>query len=274
MFTGAVERWTEAGRPRYIGCNRNAEQPGRWQQCSSVELVECRQRLYEAAIDAYGALISGVIPAAWITEALFTKFYNAFIRRRGDPSAQTFLLGFDSMPIQAEKTLYDLAEWVRSPRRAGRLPGQHARRAARCSSLNSGPGAARMWTPSDWQEWQTRFRAHLQRYGHTIYDLDFANPVPADDPTPLLETFQLFIGGQGVNPHTRQLARSERREQASRPSSNRLKGWRLKYFRKYLAHGAALCPAARRRAGGCWPGLSPAAPDAARAGPPLHRGRV
>ena len=60
-------------------------------QYSSTELIEAAGRLYEAAIDAYGGLISGIIPAAWISRALFTKYYNALIKRRGDPSAQTFL---------------------------------------------------------------------------------------------------------------------------------------------------------------------------------------
>ena len=36
----------------------------------------------------------------------------------------------------------------------------------------------------DLTEWRQRFLAHLDAYGHTIYNLDFANAVPADDPAP------------------------------------------------------------------------------------------
>lgn len=87
----------------------------------------------------------------------------------------------------------------------------------------------------DWRECQNRFQAHLQRRGHAIYNLDFANPVPADDPTPLLETFKLFLSGQGVNPHTRQQAAAEKRERATQAVLNRLKGLRLKLFCKFIA---------------------------------------
>jgi pyruvate,water dikinase len=94
----------------------------------------------------------------------------------------------------------------------------------------------------DWREWQGRFQAHLQRYGHTIYNLDFANPVPADDPAPLLETCKLFISGQGVNPHARQQASAERREQATHAVRDRLRGLRLKLFRKVLAPARRYAP--------------------------------
>ena len=112
MFNGAVERWTETGRPEYI----TAIEKLRASPCehdSTAKLLDSASKLYEAAIDAYGALVSGVIPASWMSEALFTKFYDTFVRRHGDPSAQTFLLGFDSAPILAEKSLFDLGEWVR-----------------------------------------------------------------------------------------------------------------------------------------------------------------
>jgi pyruvate,water dikinase len=42
---------------------------------------------------------------------LFKSFYNRFVRRQEDPPALAFLLGFDSTPMLAEKSLYDLARW-------------------------------------------------------------------------------------------------------------------------------------------------------------------
>ncbi|NIU60424.1 MAG: phosphoenolpyruvate synthase, partial [Pseudomonas stutzeri] len=109
MFTGAVERWTDAGRPRYVATVEHW-QATRWRELSATELLSAVRELSEAAIDAYGALVSGVIPAAWISEGLFTIVYNTLIKRRDDPTAPTYLMGFDSMPIRAEKSLYDLAE--------------------------------------------------------------------------------------------------------------------------------------------------------------------
>jgi pyruvate,water dikinase len=94
----------------------------------------------------------------------------------------------------------------------------------------------------DWQEWQNRFQAHLEQYGHTIYDLDFASPVPADDPAPLLETCRVFLSGQGGNPHTRQQAAAERREQAMQATLQRLKRLRLRLFRKFVAPAQRFAP--------------------------------
>ncbi|HUT19519.1 MAG TPA: PEP/pyruvate-binding domain-containing protein, partial [Anaerolineae bacterium] len=239
MFTGAVERWVEVGRPRYV-TTVERWQAKRWRELSATGLLSAVCELSEAAIDAYMALVSGVLPAAWITEALFTIAYDKLIKRRDDPTAPTYLMGFDSAPIRGEKSLYDLAQWVRG-------------RGGLATYLNSTPAPqlvaqlADGQTPSevdadDWREWQSRFQAHLQLYGHTIYNLDFANPVPADDPAPLLDTCKLFISGQGVNPHARQQRAAERREQETQAMLRRLKGLRLKLFSKFIAPAQRYAP--------------------------------
>jgi len=66
--------------------------------------------------------------------------------------------------------------------------------------------------------------SHLQAYGHTIYNLDFASPTPADDPAPVLETLKLYVGGQGADPHLRQQASTEKREQSVQATLARLGG--------------------------------------------------
>ena len=101
----------------------------------------------------------------------------------------------------------------------------------------------------EWQEWQSDFQAHLQRYGHAIYNLDFSNPVAADDPAPLLETLKMFLDGQGTNPYERQGAASERREEATLSTLRRLKRLRLKLFRSIPGIRPALRAPARGWAG-------------------------
>ena len=93
-----------------------------------------------------------------------------------------------------------------------------------------------------WNEWQRRFQAYLHEYGHAIYNLDFASPVPADDPAPLLETFKLFLSGQGVDPHQRQNESARRREEAANAMLKRLKGLRLRLFQKNLARAQRYAP--------------------------------
>ncbi|MBN1886552.1 MAG: hypothetical protein JW850_01125 [Thermoflexales bacterium] len=241
MASGAVERWSGTGRPRYVATvERWQAQP--WRDLPAAGLVNAARELMEAAIDAYGALLSGVIPAAWISEALFTSVYDRLIKRRGDPPAPSYLLGFDSVPIRAEKSLYDLAGWVRgraAPALAAYLKDTPAPRlATQLLDDQTPPGV----DADDWGEFRGRFQAHLQSYGHTIYDLDFANPVPADDPAPLLDMCKLFVSGQGVNPHARQRATAERREQAAQATLDRLKGLRLRLFRKFLAPAQRYAP--------------------------------
>ena len=200
MFSGAVERWTEQGRPQYIAYVE-AWQERSWRELPTVEILGAARELTEAAVDAYGSLVSGVIPAAWISEGLFTLAYK-LVKRRDDPPAPVFLMGYDSLPIRAEKSLYDLAQWARNDDGLAAYlhdtPAQQL--AGQLSDLQSPAGIA----GSIWREWQTRFAQHLHTYGHTIYNLDFANPVPADDPAPLLDTLKLFLSGAGVDPHARQ----------------------------------------------------------------------
>jgi len=239
MFKGAVERWTGEGRPRYVA-HVARWQASPWRELPAADILDAARELTEAVIDAYGALVSGVIPAAWISEALFTKAYNWLIKRRGDPAAPTYLLGFDSLPIRAEKSLYDLAGWAQARPGLARFLA-HAPAAQLAAQLGDDPIPPGV-DADDWRMWQHRFQSYLQEYGHTIYNLDFANAVPADDPVPLLETFKMFLGGEGTNPHTRQQAAVERREAATQAMMHRLKGLRLKLFCKLIVPAQRYAP--------------------------------
>ena len=84
----------------------------------------------------------------------------------------TYLLGFDSAPILAEKSLYDLAMWART---ASGLADYLSRRAQRRD--RRGVSIARPAPIADaerWREFCRRFAEHLDRFGHAVYDLDFA----------------------------------------------------------------------------------------------------
>lgn len=238
MFTGAVDRWTEESRPEYIATVEHWQNKD-WQQFPETEILTAVRQLSQAAIEAYGALVSGVIPAAWISEGLFTLVYK-FLKRRDDPVASTYLLGFDSLPIQAEKRLFDLAMWAKMH---SELADYLAETPARqlIAELRDQKVPSGVSTPL-WQEWQTRFHDHLRDYGHMIYNLDFGSPVPADDPAPVLEAFKLFLGGRGVDPHTRQQEAFRKREAATQRISTRLKGLRLKIFQKNLARAQRYAP--------------------------------
>ncbi len=42
----------------------------------------------------------------------FSLLYNKLIKRKDDPAAAAFLLGLENLPLRAEKSLFDLAQWV------------------------------------------------------------------------------------------------------------------------------------------------------------------
>ncbi len=239
MFSGAVERWTETGRPSYYDAV-TAWQAKPWRTLKNVELMDTAKQLMEFAIDAFGALFSGVIPAAWMTEALFTRLYNLLIKRGGDPAAFTYLLGYQSLPIRADQSLYSLAEWVQQNpalvEYLGRVPTSQL--VVMCESDVS---------PSDvppviWQEWRSLYHEYLRKYGYTLYTLDFAQPIPADTPAPVVDTLKLYLRGQGTNPFVRQREFAERREQATQAMTQRLRSLRLKWFTKTLASAQKYAP--------------------------------
>lgn len=239
MFTGAVERWTEQGRPAYLAAIQ------KWRACSwrdlpNTHLLQASRELAHAAIDAYLSMVAGLIPAAWISEAIFTFFYRLLVKRRSDAEAPIFLLGFDSTPIQADKALYDLAGWAR----------QHNSLAHYLADIPAAQLAAHLNSEAPpeglpelaWLEWRERVRAYLDRYGHMLYDLDFANPVLVDDPAPMLDTLKLYLRGEGSDPYARQQAAAERRQSAISGIRARLKGWRLKQFERWLALAQRFAP--------------------------------
>ncbi|MCK4725606.1 MAG: PEP/pyruvate-binding domain-containing protein, partial [Anaerolineales bacterium] len=238
MFSGAVERWTETGRPQYVEIVQGWETK-QWRALPTTELLGAVRQLTEAAVDAYGALVSGVLPAAWMSEAWFTFRYK-FIKRKDDPSAPAYLMGFDSVPIRSEKALYDLAQWAQTQASLTEYLLDTP-----TADLSDQPGrdqAPEGLDPDEWRNWQVSFQDYLKEYGHMIYNLDFGNPVPADDPAPVLETFKLFLSGEGINPHERQQAAVDRREGAIQAVQARLKGRRLKSFQRNLARAQKYAP--------------------------------
>lgn len=206
-----IQGWREFSHPRYLGVVESwSAKPVA--DLTGEELLEGVSALLDAGTVYYTA-VQSIIPLAASSELTFQKFYDRFVRRDGDPPAQTFLLGYESEPIRAEKALFDLAAWSRG------IPGLETAILATPTNELALAQATGM-TPSGmdpglWERWQHRFQLHLDRFGHAVYNLDFVNPVPADDPSPLLETLKFFLRGQGNDPHRRQQLSAARREEST-----------------------------------------------------------
>ncbi|MBT2594360.1 PEP/pyruvate-binding domain-containing protein [Arthrobacter sp. ISL-72] len=233
-----IEGWRDYSHPRYVHAVQSwSAKPVA--DLSGQELLAGVTALLDAGTVYYTA-VQSVIPIAATGELAFQKFYNTFIRRDGDPPAAAFLLGYESEPIRADKALYDVAEWSRG------VPGLAAAiLATRTTSLaraqGSGVPPAGM-DPGLWHQWEHRFQLHLDCFGHAVYNLDFINPVPADDPSPLLDALKFYLRGQGTDPHRRQQLAAARREKLTRNVLARLHPARKAAFTRMLRWAQAPAP--------------------------------
>jgi rifampicin phosphotransferase len=204
------------------------------EQLPPSQLLAAVREIFLATAEYYSVAQSGTIPLAMMNELTFTQYYRRLVKRKGEPEAAEFLFGAENQAMRAEKALFDLASWAKEQ-----------------------PGLAEylLRTPAQtiWAEMQTgapiagleglnlRFADYLQLHGHVIYDLDFAKPLPCDDPAPLLETVKVYLTGEN-NPYTRQQEALQRRELAALSVGRRLDWLRRKWFIKLLKSAQDTAP--------------------------------
>ena len=238
LIRRARTRWEDEARPRYaaVVAEWAARDP---MAIPAAQLLAAAREIAKAAAEHYLVVQSGVLPAAYVSETLFTSAYTLLAKRKGDPPALTFVLGFDSAPIQSEKSLYDLAMWARTqPALAEYLTQTSSQEIVAACQTAGAPTA----DAEGWREFTRGLAEHLNRFGHSIYDLDFAKSLAADDPAPLLEALKYFLSGQARNPHDRQAEGAVARERATEALLGRLKGIRLRFFRWILPMAQRFAP--------------------------------
>lgn len=233
-----IAGWRDYSHPRYerVIKDWSVKPPS---ELTGGQLLEGVQALLDAGTVYYTA-VQSIIPLAAMSEISFRAFYGRAVRRHGDPPAQAFLLGFDSEAIRAEKSLYDLAGWARSdPALAAALLERPTAELAGSQRTGAAPEGV---DDVLWQEWRLAFKEHLDLYGHAVYNLDFATPVPADDPSAQLETVKFYLRGQGTDPHERQRQLTERREELTREMAARLGPRRRALFHRLLKWAQETAP--------------------------------
>jgi pyruvate,water dikinase len=222
LIAGSVARWQAARREL-------AAVVGHWEgrpidSLASAELLEGVRAVFGAAC-RYFTEIQSTLPAAAMSEALFTKLYDSAIRRKGDPPALTFMFGVDTVALRAEKSLFDIASWMRSAPALTNYAFQRSTAQLEAELQREAPPAG---LPADpWAEWRQRVRQHLEEYGRTAYEFDFANPTPQETPGPVLDALKAYLAGRAEDPYQRQREAIERREHATQSMLGRL-GWARK----------------------------------------------
>jgi hypothetical protein len=97
-------------------------------------------------------------------------------------------------------------------------------------------------TAGAWPEFWRRLHEHLVRFGHAIYDLDFAKALLIDDPAQVLETLKFFLSDEAPDPNRRQAEAEAAREQATGAMLNQRRGLSLKLFRPLVETAQRFAP--------------------------------
>jgi len=229
MMREAPERWM-AAREKFSAIVNE------WERkditiLSLSDLLDGTRTVFKAACEYY-TVIQSTLPAASMGEIFFTRFYNSLVKRKNDPEATTFLFGFETMPVKAELSLFDIADWLKQN---PVLADYTLRTSTENLVANLQADATPETIPADlWVAYQSRFEEHFEKFGRTAYEFDFANPTPAEAPSPQFEAIKLFIEGKAESPYQRLQTARENRELAARSVLKRL-GWpRRGWFEKLL----------------------------------------
>jgi rifampicin phosphotransferase len=207
------------------------------EEMTPATLWQDSQKIVDATMYYVCALMFLTMGASAGSEMFLTKAYEKF-SQEGDPPATTLLMGWDNIPVRAEKSLYDLAIWCRErPELVAYLQATPTQELAAQLKAEQSPEGVNQ---DNWSEFQVRFEKHLEKFGYIIFQLDFAEPLPLDHPEPMLENIKMYLSGKGSNPHVRQQASKEKRTQTTEMMLNRLKGLKLWAFKIALNWGQSM----------------------------------
>ncbi len=237
LLRSAVSLWRDELLPEYQALvSRKSDKA--LSLLSVGELWRDIQEIVDAAMYYVGGLTFVTMGASAGGEMLLTKVYEKLAKRDGDPPATVLLMGWNNIPVRAEKSLYDMALWCREHETlATHLLATPAKQLVE-QLANAQPPAK--VNAEDWRELQARFAQHLKQFGYIVFQLDFAEPLPLDDPSPMLENIKMYLRGEGVNPHERQQVNEAKRVQITDTMLTRLRGLKRWAFHKALNWGQSM----------------------------------
>ncbi len=206
---------------------------------SARQIMEGIQAVFYAAC-IYFTRIQLTLPAASISETLFTKFFQGAARRAGITDISVLLLGFDTIALQSEKNLWDLSEWAKQSNTLGfYLKSNPAAKIAEDFKSSILPAEV---SQEVWMEWKSRINAYFKEFGCTAYEFDFAYATPQEMLTPTFESIKAFLEEKGENPYSRQITFEKRRKQAEKEILQQIGGHRKKLFLKLLHWAQTTAP--------------------------------
>ncbi|MEJ8793860.1 PEP/pyruvate-binding domain-containing protein [Blautia sp. ICN-22010] len=228
-LTNSVARWETARKEFEDVIKQWEEKP--MHMLNAHQIMEGIQTVFYGAC-IYFTRIQLTLPAASISETLFTKFFQGAARRAGITDTSVLLLGFDTIALQSEKNLWDLSEWAKQNNTLGfYLKSNPATKIAEDFKSSILPAEV---SQDVWIEWKSRINAYFKEFGCTAYEFDFAYATPQEILTPAFESIKAFLEEKGENPYLRQIAFEKRRKQAENEILQQIGGHRKKLFLKLL----------------------------------------
>ena len=228
-LTNSVARWETARKEFEDVIKQWEEKP--MHMLNAHQIMEGIQTVFYGAC-IYFTRIQLTLPAASISETLFTKFFQGAARRAGITDTSVLLLGFDTIALQSEKNLWDLSEWAKQNNTLGfYLKSNPATKIAEDFKSSILPAEV---SQEVWIEWKSRINAYFKEFGCTAYEFDFAYATPQEILTPTFESIKAFLEEKGENPYSRQIAFEKRRKQAENEILQQIGGHRKKLFLKLL----------------------------------------
>lgn len=237
LLRNLVPLWRDELHPEYQAFTASKDNlvPA---QLSPAELWQEAQEHVAAASSYVCGLMFATMGASAGSEGLLTQVYNKLARQEGDPDATTLLMGWDNIAVRSEKSLYDMALWLRDhDSLASYVLDTETAALAKQLAIANMPADAEGLEADLWNMFTTRFQSHLDQYGYIIFQLDFAEPLPRDHPEIMLENIKMYLRGEGSNPHERQQSNERNRIETAAVMLQRLKGLKLWAFRKALNWG-------------------------------------
>jgi pyruvate,water dikinase len=229
MFKVSHEHW-QVGRKELIAAIALQDEKN-IASLTPSELLASARELMQAIGKFYTVIQASTLPSASSSEIVFTRAYK-MVSHREEPKPETLLLGLETTPLRAEKSLFDLGTWTRerSALRDFTLQTSTEELVAALGA-DSTPDA----TPTeDWREFKSRFQSYLDEFGHTSYEFDFMNPTPTETPAVILDALKLYIERKGTDPYARQRQATERRERTLERIRSRFKVVPNRWFDKAI----------------------------------------
>jgi pyruvate,water dikinase len=245
IFRRSIPYWRDEILPAHL--RTVAEWKGLDLATASDERLLYGVRQLARSEAVYWGSTTMVLAVAKNSDLALDRFLSIGLPRSGLSSA-LFLRGFASKAVDAEAELRAIAEQIRASAQLREVVA--ATRADQLLDvLAASPGGSGV---------VKNLRRYLDRYGHQVYNLDFAEPTQAEDPLPVLLSLKIYVQQPGLDLRARQAEMARNRESLTQKTARSLDRLRRPLFLKILRWAQGLAPyreEAMFYVGSAWPAL-------------------